>query len=314
MTNDSLIEKIEHGLLQRGKVRFNDDGSVVLCANRDEIIAIMGDGAPPNVTKASGSGCDENSGPASPTNPRDCNKCGLSTRGGPHHCQSEIPIFAVVHDKLVDLCRLAEPQNDDEVTGHKFYLAAELGEVMEILRPYLITEESMPNEEEETDHPKRDCPWKCKKGSPNCLCDTAKTLEQPVGCSITDDIVDAIINEHDMNVPDELLAAPTGFGAHREAIRAALQKIIPLTLHIEAEYKRAMKRESDGWKLTANELPPYARTVLFFRYIGGTRSWIKDTGFQAGEKYYWANGGNDKPLYWCELPENPTTHIEGGES
>lgn len=67
---------------------------------------------------------------------------------------------------------------------------------------------------------------------------------QPV--AITDDILEAVINEHDMNVPDDLLASPGGFGAHREAMRTALQKIIPLTLHIEAEYKRAMKRESIG--------------------------------------------------------------------
>lgn len=68
--------------------------------------------------------------------------------------------------------------------------------------------------------------------------------DQPV--AITDDILEAVINEHDMNVPDDLLASPGGFGAHREAMRTALQKIIPLTLHIEAEYKRAMKRESIG--------------------------------------------------------------------
>lgn len=77
--------------------------------------------------------------------------------------------------------------------------------------------------------------------------EAAKSVEQPV--AITDDILEAVINEHDMNVPDELLASPGGFGAHREAMRAALQKIIPLTLHIEAEYKRATKRESvDEWR------------------------------------------------------------------
>ncbi len=54
------------------------------------------------------------------------------------------------------------------------------------------------------------------------------TREPDVGCPISEDILEAVINEHDMNVPDELLASPGGFGAHRGAMRKALEKIIPL--------------------------------------------------------------------------------------
>lgn len=67
---------------------------------------------------------------------------------------------------------------------------------------------------------------------------------QPVELPCSDDILEAVINEHDLNVPEGLLASPAGFGAHREAMKAALAKIIPLTLHIEAEYNKATKRES----------------------------------------------------------------------
>lgn len=42
----------------------------------------------------------------------------------------------------------------------------------------------------------------------------------------SEDILEAIINEHDMAVPDELLAAPNGFGAHRDAMRTALRNVL----------------------------------------------------------------------------------------
>lgn len=93
--------------------------------------------------------------------------------------------------------------------------------------------------------------------------ESAKSAEQPV--AITDDILEAVLNEHDMNVPDGLLASPGGFGAHREAMRKALKKIIPLTLHIEAEYKRAMTRE------TGAVSAPVVEGDSAFGYDVGTR-------------------------------------------
>jgi hypothetical protein len=40
-------------------------------------------------------------------------------------------------------------------------------------------------------------------------------------------MIEAILDEHDLNVPDGLLSSPAGFGAHREALTKALQKCLP---------------------------------------------------------------------------------------
>jgi hypothetical protein len=40
-------------------------------------------------------------------------------------------------------------------------------------------------------------------------------------------LLEAILNEHDLNVPERDLAAPLGFGAHRKALKVALDKYLP---------------------------------------------------------------------------------------
>lgn len=75
---------------------------------------------------------------------------------------------------------------------------------------------------------------------------------------IPDNMVEAIISEHDINVPDNLLASPEGFGAHREAMKAAMQKILPQVLHIGGIYKRELEAlrstNSPDWNALREEL------------------------------------------------------------
>lgn len=55
---------------------------------------------------------------------------------------------------------------------------------------------------------------------------------------VGDEWIDGLMNEHDMNVPGNLLAAPNGFGLHKEAIRAALNKMLPYIAINEAGYRK----------------------------------------------------------------------------
>lgn len=129
--------------------------------------------------------------------------------------------------------------------------------------------------------------------------------EQPVSSSyISDDILEAVINEHDMNIPDDLLVSPGGFGAHRGAMKAALEKIIPLTMHIELEYREARKRESGGWVSMRTSPPENGECLIWLKPVNGNGEahWsIRKGRFWNGTFSEWGGIDDYKPEVYSRI-------------
>lgn len=72
---------------------------------------------------------------------------------------------------------------------------------------------------------------------------------------VCDEWLDGLMNEHDMNVPDNLLVAPNGFGLHKEAMRAALSKMLPYIAINEAGYRKKIAELEAARTQTPTAMP-----------------------------------------------------------